>query len=109
MRSSALFTDYCTELTKLRVTLQLAIYRPSVHLGDKPLETHDHHFFQLNTCGHSPYVTYSLMTGWTCRLQLLLVLASESLFGPSAAGTHDHISLSKTRDSPNLEGQVPDL
>jgi hypothetical protein len=32
--------------------------------------------FQLNTCGYSPYVTSSLTTGWICRLELLLVLAS---------------------------------
>jgi hypothetical protein len=33
-------------------------------------------FFQLNTCGHNPYVTSSLTRGWVCRLQLLLTLAS---------------------------------
>jgi hypothetical protein len=33
-------------------------------------------FFQLNTCGHNPYVTSSLVRGWFCRLQLLLALAS---------------------------------
>jgi hypothetical protein len=33
-------------------------------------------FFQMNTCGHSPYVTSSLTRGWVCRSQLLLVLAS---------------------------------
>jgi hypothetical protein len=36
----------------------------------KPLEYHDQYsFFQLNTCGHSPYVTFSLTRGWVCRLQ----------------------------------------
>jgi hypothetical protein len=29
----------------VRVTLRLAIYRQSVHLADKPLETHDHYLF----------------------------------------------------------------
>jgi hypothetical protein len=33
-------------------------------------------FFQLHTCGHSPYVTSSLTRGWVCRLRLLLALAS---------------------------------
>jgi hypothetical protein len=33
-------------------------------------------FFQLNTCGYSPYVTSSLTRGWFCHLHLLLVLAS---------------------------------
>jgi hypothetical protein len=26
---------------RVRVTLRLAVYRQSAHLGDKPLETHD--------------------------------------------------------------------
>jgi hypothetical protein len=32
---------------------------PPVHLGAKPLETHDQYFFQLNTCDYSPYVISS--------------------------------------------------
>jgi hypothetical protein len=38
---------------KVRITLQLAVYRQSVRLSAKPLETHDKNFFQLNPCGHS--------------------------------------------------------
>jgi hypothetical protein len=64
-------------------------------------------FFQLNTCGHSPYVTSSLTRGWVCRLQLLLVLASAFILGFKSRGTHDHILLSQIRDSPNLEAHVP--
>jgi hypothetical protein len=46
---------------KVKVTLRLAVYRQSVSLSVKPLETHDQRFFpQLNTCGISPYVTSSL-------------------------------------------------
>jgi hypothetical protein len=30
---------------KVKVTLRLAVYRQSVHLGVKPLETHDQIFF----------------------------------------------------------------
>jgi hypothetical protein len=33
-------------------------------------------FFQLNTCGYSPYVTSFLTRGWVCRLQLLLVISA---------------------------------
>jgi hypothetical protein len=55
---------------------ELAVYRQSVRSGAKPLETHDHYFFQLNTCCYNPYVTSSLTRGWVCRLQLLLALAS---------------------------------
>jgi hypothetical protein len=57
---------------RVRDTLRLAVYLHSVRLGDKPLETHDQHFFQLNTCFHSPYVTSSLTRGWVCRSQFLL-------------------------------------
>jgi hypothetical protein len=45
-------------------------------LATSPLRLTTSIFFQLNTSFHSPYVTYSLMKGWVCRLQLMLVLAS---------------------------------
>jgi hypothetical protein len=45
---------------KVKVTLLLRVYRQSVHLGVKPLETHDQSFFQLNPCCNSPHVTTSL-------------------------------------------------
>jgi hypothetical protein len=49
---------------RVRVALRLAVYRQSVRLGVKSLETHDlYFFFQLNTCGYSPYVTSSLTRG----------------------------------------------
>jgi hypothetical protein len=66
-------------------------------------------FYQLNTCGHSPYVISSLTTRWICRLQLLLFLASAVIPGSESRGTHDHILLSQIRDSPNLEDQVPEF
>jgi hypothetical protein len=55
------------------------------HLDSRPV------FFQLNTCGHNPYVTSSLTRGWVCRLQLLLVLASadETKQGPREGRTGD--------------------
>jgi hypothetical protein len=42
-----------------------------------------------------------------CRLQLLLALASAVIHVSEPRGTRDHILLSQTRDSPNLEGYVP--
>jgi hypothetical protein len=88
---------------RARVTLWLAVYRLSVHLGDKPLEIHDTQFFsQLNTCGHSPSVTSSLTRGWVCRLQLLLVLASAVILRSESCGTHDRILLSQIRGPSNL-------
>jgi hypothetical protein len=58
------------------VTSWLAVYRRSVRLGAKPFETHDRYiFFQLNTWGYIPHVTFSLTRGWICCSQLLLTLA----------------------------------
>jgi hypothetical protein len=71
------------------------------------IETHEKYFFQLKTRCYSPYITSSLMSGWVCGLQLLLVLASAVILGSESRGTHDHIFLSHIRDSSNLEGQVP--
>jgi hypothetical protein len=77
-------------------------------LATSPLRLKTSSFiFQHNTCGYSPHVTSSLTTGWVCRLQLLLVLARTVIFRSESRGTHDHILLSKIRDSPNVEGQVP--
>jgi hypothetical protein len=61
---------HCTLIeVKVRVTLRLAVYRQSVRLGVKPLETHDQtFFFQLNSCGNSSYVTSSLTRRWVCLL-----------------------------------------
>jgi hypothetical protein len=47
------------------------------------------------------------MRGWVYPLQLLLILASAVDLRSGSRRTHDHISLSQIRDSPNLEGQVP--
>jgi hypothetical protein len=94
---------------RVRVTLRLAVYRQSIHFGADPFETHGQIFFQLNTCGHSPYITYSLPRGWVCRLQLLLVLASAIILGPESRRTPDHILLSQIRDFPNLESRSPYL
>jgi hypothetical protein len=64
-------------------------------------------FFQLNICGHSSYVTSSLIRGRVCLLQLLLVLASAVILKSESHRTHDRMLLSQIRDSLNLEGQVP--
>jgi hypothetical protein len=32
-------------VVRVRVTLRLAVYRQLVRVGNKPLETHDQHFF----------------------------------------------------------------
>jgi hypothetical protein len=47
------------------------------------------------------------MREWVCRLQLLLVLASQVILGSESRGTHEQILLSQIRDSPNLEGKFP--
>jgi hypothetical protein len=58
--------DYPTSNSfRITVSLRLAVYRQSVHLGDKTLEVTTNNFFQLNTCGHSPYITSSLSRSQT--------------------------------------------
>jgi hypothetical protein len=54
-------------------------------------------FSQLNTCGHSPSITYSLAIGWVCHLQLLLALTSAFILGSESRG---NILLSQIRDFP---------
>jgi hypothetical protein len=71
--------DYCLKV-RVRVTLQLAVYHQSVHLGTKPFETHNQYFlFQLNTCGYGPYVTSSLTREWWSS-------PVQSFSGPSSMG-----------------------
>jgi hypothetical protein len=93
---------------RVRITLRLAVYRQSIHLGYKPLETHDQQLsFRLNTCFRSPYVTSSLTRGSVCSLQLPPVLASAVIHRSDFRGIRDHILLSQIRDSSILEGKVP--
>jgi hypothetical protein len=101
------FVYSSSTIVRVRVTLRLAVYRKSVRLGGKLLETHDHEFFQLNTCGRSPYITSSLTRGWVYPLQLLLVLASAVILRSVSRGIYDHILRSPIWDLPNMEGQVP--
>jgi hypothetical protein len=93
---------------RVRVILWLVVYCKSVHLGAKPLETHDQYFFlQPNTCDYSHYVTFSLMGGQVCHFQLLLGLTSAVILGSESHRTYDHILLSQIWDSSHLEGHVP--
>jgi hypothetical protein len=52
-----------------------------------PWDSQQEFFFspKLNTCGHSPYITSSLVRGSVCHLQLLLALAS-AFSGPIPEG-----------------------
>jgi hypothetical protein len=63
--------------------------------------------FQLNTCGYSPYVTFSLTRGCVCRLQLLLGLASAVILRSESRGTQDHILLPQIRHPPQPSGPGP--
>jgi hypothetical protein len=71
-----------------------------------PWDSRAANFFQLNTCGYSPYVTSSLARVWICRLQLLLVFASTVILRSEFREVCDYILLSQNRNSHNLEGQV---
>jgi hypothetical protein len=57
----------------------------------------------LNSCDYNPYLTSCLTRGWGCRLQLLLTLVRAVILGFQSRGTHDHILLSQTRDSPLVQ------
>jgi hypothetical protein len=95
---------------RVRVTLRLAVYRQTVRLGAKTLETHGQNFFsKLNTCGHSLHVTSSRQRRWICHLQLLLGLASAFILRSESRRTDDHILLSQIGDSPKLELGSPYL
>jgi hypothetical protein len=86
---------------RVRMTLRLAVYHQSVRLGTEPHETHGQKYFpQVNTCGHSPYITSSLTRRLVCHLQLLMTLASAFVLGSQSRGTRDHILLSQIRDFP---------
>jgi hypothetical protein len=64
---------------KVKVTLRLAVYRQSVCLGVKPLETHNQtFFFQLNYCVNRPYVTSSLTRRWVYLLWIFLAFRQTS-------------------------------
>jgi hypothetical protein len=69
-----------TPLSELRVRVRIALrlteYRQSVCLGAKPFKAHHQRScFQLNTCGHSPYVASSLTRGCVCILRTGFALA----------------------------------
>jgi hypothetical protein len=71
--SSQVHIRLTTEVVKVKVTLRLAVYRQTISPGVKLLETHDQRlFFQLNSCGNSPYVTSSLMRWRVCLLWICL-------------------------------------
>jgi hypothetical protein len=89
-----------------RVTLRLWFTVNEFVLVTSLLRLMTSNIFQLNTCFHSPYITASLVRGWVCSLQLL-VLASAVILRSDSRGTRDHILLSQIRDFPNLEGLVP--
>jgi hypothetical protein len=59
---------------RVRVILRLAVYRQSMRLGIKPLETNNQRFFffKLNSWGNSPYVTYFLTRTCVCLLWICL-------------------------------------
>jgi hypothetical protein len=76
-------------------------------LVPSPLRPTTNIFFQLNTCGYSAYVTFSLTRRWACHLQLLMLLASAVILKSESRGTHDYILLPQIRDFHNLKGQVP--
>jgi hypothetical protein len=87
---------------KLGVTLRLAVYRQSVRLSAQPLETHDQSFFfQLNPCGHSPYVTSSLTRSWMTQVAST-ALAMNRAFGSCPVESVDPPPPGASGGSPSL-------
>jgi hypothetical protein len=92
----------------LHASFTCLLHRQSVCLGAQPRNPQPIFLFpNWTNCCYSPYVTSSLMRGRICRLQLLPALTSTVILGSESHRTHDRILLSQTRDSPNLESQVP--
>jgi hypothetical protein len=67
------------------------------------------YFVQLNTCRYSPHVTSCLTSGWVCRLQILLTLASLVILGSESHGTHDHIYWLRLETPPTWRARCPYL
>jgi hypothetical protein len=69
-------TGDCPTANSFRVRVKsyitLAVCRRSICLSAKPLENHDHRFFQLNPRGYSTYVTSSLTRKWGWLLWICL-------------------------------------
>jgi hypothetical protein len=66
-------------------------------------------FFQLNTCFHSPYVTFSLTRGWVCSIQLLLAFASTLILRSDSRGTRDIFYSLKFETPPTWRARFPYL
>jgi hypothetical protein len=85
----------CSYYVSESVTLRLGVYRQSVRLGDKTLETHDQNFY-FPTEHLRLYSLCNTLCNERMGLASAVILRSES-----------QILLSQIRDSPNLEGKVP--
>jgi hypothetical protein len=93
------FSSATIALSESEILYDLRFTANQFVFATSPLRlTTSNSFFQLNTCGYNPYVTFSLMRGWVCRLQLLLPHASAVILRFGSPGTHDHILLSQIRD-----------
>jgi hypothetical protein len=107
--SSLPYNSHTTGSVSQRVSYFTTVRVSADHFSLAPssLRITIRNFFKLNPCNHCPYITSSLRSGYVCRLQWLLILASAVILGSESRWTHYHISLSGIRDSPNLEGEVP--
>jgi hypothetical protein len=83
---------------RLRVTLRMTLTNSSWRRG--PSDSRPELFSQLNTCGHSPYITSSLTRGWACHLQVRLVHASAFILWSESRETRDYILLLQIRYFP---------
>jgi hypothetical protein len=88
------FANTTDSLSKSKLLCEWRFTANQFVLASGPLRPTTRNFFQLNSCGNSPYVTSSLTRDGSVVYNCCW---SES------RGTHDHILLSQIRDSPKLE------
>jgi hypothetical protein len=86
-RSSLLFTDSLTTDLESELLYDWRFTANQFTLAPSPLRLTTSIFFQMNTCGYNPYVTFSLTRGWVYRLHLLLALATAVILGYESRGT----------------------
>jgi hypothetical protein len=100
-------TPNSSQKVRVTVPLRLAVYVNQFILAPSPLRPTISIFFNWTLAVIVLNVTFSRTRGWLCRLQSLLTFASAVILESEPRETHDLILLSPTRDSPNMEGQVP--
>jgi hypothetical protein len=90
--------------------VELAIYRQSVRLGVKPLETQDQHFFfQMNPCGYNPYITILWREDVSVVYNSFWLSPEQSFSGLSPRELKTKFYYLRFETSPTWRARSPDL